>query len=256
MLCKKMVRKIFKCSDELISKISLRIGDNSIYKKDDIFFPIISSALYHHTIEAVSRFGLLKGKKIPSPDVVLRRLKEKDWKETVNEFNQITKYQFFSVRGYIGERKYFDVSIDENRIMRYCKKTKGIRKQLDRKRLIKGKAKNGTHYAHVTISLSIIGLKHGKFTLSTLPKTNKKKTVVIVNQLIYNAKKIIKIRTVYLDIGFFIGQIIVSLDDSGIKYIIHAPMNKKIKKKLKKFKKTGKSYGIFPIHVGKIKAKT
>ncbi|MEW5760159.1 MAG: transposase [Candidatus Thermoplasmatota archaeon] len=256
MLHKKIVRKIFKCSDKVISRISLKIGDNSIYKKEDILFPIISSALYHYTIEAVSKIGLLQGKRLPSPDVALRRLKQKDWKETVNEFNQISKHQFFSARGYLGGRKNFDASIDENRIMRYCKKTKGKRRQIDRKKLIKGKAKNGTHHAHVTISLSIIGVKNGKFMLITLPMTNKKKRVNIVNELIDNAKEIIKMRIVYLDTGFFIGQIIVSFEDRGIKYIIHAPMNKKIKRLLKEFKKTDKSYDVLPIQVGKIRANT
>ena len=253
---KNIVNKIFKNAGKYFSGISLNIGKNSVYKKEKIISVICQCAFLLYTNEAMAKIGLLRGEKVPSADVVLRRLKQKDWRRTINEFNRIFKKQFTSVRGYFGRREYFDVAIDENRVMRYCKNTKNRRKQEDRKKLVKGKAKNGTHYAHVTTSLSIVGLNHGKFTIAVLPFFKKNKKVTVVKRLIEYAKKIIRIRKAYLDSGFFNGDIITLLEESKIPYIIHASMNNKVKKKLKELKKSKNAYGVWSIQVGKKMANT
>jgi len=85
-----------------------------------------------------------------------------------------------------------------------------------------------------------------RFIVASIPVTPKMKKWEIVEALITRARELgIRIRHVFLDRGFYAVHVLKVLDDNGLKYVIPAPENKGIRKRMKALLRKNKRITIY-----------
>jgi putative transposase len=163
----------------------------------------------------------------PQADTILYHIKKLNVVEIQAMFDRVNTKVFKEARK---QRAFFgkiDVAIDITDILYYG--------DVNTKCIVRTNPKQRTDKAYRFATISIV-LDGKRFTLLALPMnafTTKEK---VVKELILYAKKWIKIGTVYVDRGFFSASIMNLFEELGVKYLMPAVKNVRIKEIMKEAK--------------------
>jgi len=131
-----------------------------------------------------------------------------------------------------------DFAIDFNDVPWYGKHKRFI---------IYGRRRNGTERFIRFANGSVVHAGR-RFIIASIPVTSKMKKWEIVEALISRAKELgIRIRHVFLDSGFYAVRVLKVLDDNGLKYVIPAPENKGIRKRIKALLRKNKRISTYTV---------
>lgn len=214
--------KIFKDTQRLLRKyINFEMGKNAHFTSEDILGILLGASINSTFIET-----FVEDKKdanphgdIPSSDDVFHHLHKLKWegvKEAIDEINwhiqlQAKKQRLFG--------KPAVVAIDIHNVPYHGEFLPWIYEVAH---------ENGTSYAYKIATIEIV--EHGRrFTLYWLPFGPFDTKAKIVERLIEEARKIIRIRCLLVDRGFFSVDVIKTLISLGVKFLMPAIRNKRIK---------------------------
>lgn len=207
---------------KLLKHIVFKQHHNAHYDKSDILDLLIQSSLTNTCLESASdtiKDSLKRPK--PSADTVLRYIAKFTELETITMFQRTYGYLFKIARKLEVFKRRVDVAIDCHDMHYY-----GDKNDLH---VVEGKPDRGTVHYFRFMTISIVE-KGRRFTIKALPVNKFSIRERQVEELLTYAMKILKIRHVYLDAGFFDNKIIRLMNHLGLKYVIRAQANKKIKK--------------------------
>jgi len=157
---------------------------------------------------------LAKDMDVPSPDVLLRRLKALDLEDITDSLNEINMKV---VKKHI--RDWMKMAIDYTEEPYYGKVDMYV---------TRGKYKQGTDRFHTFATISVVEKdERERLTLCSHPVTRLDTKEEIVKMLPENSPKP---SLLLMDRGFFTVEIIKTLNSMGIKFIIPAVLNEKVKR--------------------------
>jgi putative transposase len=202
------------------------MGKNCVYKKNSFIEFLIHLGLNQNFAESGSKiFKEFKGI-CPDADTLLYHLKKySDTREIQRLYERLFEiiWDITKQSNAFDIRKRVDLAVDFTEWLYY-----GNRKTP----MILGKMpERGTDKCYKFITINIVD-SGKRFTLLALPVSNFDTKEVLLNKLIYCAKKRVKINRVYLDRGFFDSKSINVLNSSGVRWLIPGTMNPLIKKTL------------------------
>ena len=251
---KKILHKLNKFTLAIIaSSISFIIGKNATYKTIDIIRVIIYASIRKLTVEGSSEELINLGKGvICSPDVVQRRIHQKSELEILTAFRK----SLDNICNILWKTRLLlhrvTVAIDFTDKLYYGDKNdQGV---------IGTKYQRGTKYCFRYITLSIV-IGEVKIVLQALPVKPFSDKAKLVDRLLSEAEKKIRINLVLLDRSFFTKDVIQILDKHRLRFLLPVPKNKLIKKMIKqshknknyvstyKFKQGKKVVGSFTVFV-------
>lgn len=218
-LCKLMRKTIYP-------QIRLEIAQNSVYKKKDFLDLITHVALTHDFAENGSATMKLERDKTPDADTLLYHIKKYGHrKEVEGMFERIFDMTFEMARKSGFLKRPVDLAIDCTDIMYY-----GDREDY---MVVGTKPGKGTNYAFRFATVNIV--ENGeRYVLFALPVAVKTRKVDIVERLLRYANGKVRIKTLFMDRGFFSTDVIEYLNRKGIKFIMPATKNWRIKRLMEK----------------------
>jgi len=163
---------------------------------------------------------LISQNKSPSSKTLLYHIGKFEPREVMNIFTNV----FEKIHGIAKKQRVFgrpvDVAIDLTEWMYYGNSNDPY--------VVGTKYKNGTKFCYRFATVNIV--EGGKrFTLLALPMSQFTPKDKVLEQLIAHAKKMVEVRRVYVDRGFFSVPCINMLKKLGVKYLMPATQNRKIK---------------------------
>jgi hypothetical protein len=240
---KKILKQINKLTLKIMTNtLSFLIGKNATYQKIDIIKIILYASIRNLSIEAASEELItLSQAEICSPDVVQRRIHQKQEKEILKDFKKTQQHIYHLLR----KMRYLfcrvTLAIDFTDKLYYGDKNdKGV---------IGTKYQRGTKYCFRYITISIV-IGKAKITVSALPVKPLSDKAKLVDQLLTEAKQNIKINLVLLDRGFFTKDVVEILDKHQLKFLFPVPKNPLVKKMIRQAHKTKKFYNQYKFKKG------
>ena len=207
----------------------LKLGNNTIYKLKDYFNFIIFLSSFNLTPEGGTQ--LLKSLSVvgPNADTFLYHLKKFTRKEIMELVEKLNQRIFQEAKRFLRHgviKKAFKVAIDFTDRPYYGKKSTPS--------IVGGKQKASTNWFYRFAAITIIE-KGVRFTLAMAPVLPFDEDVEIVDWLIKKAEKVIRIKIIEMDRGFFKSKIINYLIKNRYKFLMPAIKNKRIKKQILSF---------------------
>ncbi|MGC8559021.1 MAG: transposase, partial [Nitrososphaeria archaeon] len=200
-------------SRALKESLGIKVAKNSKYMHEDIVKSLIYVSLNNTSAESGSK-DLAKDMDVPSPDVVLRRLKALDLSNVINALN---KANMKLVKKHA--RDGMKMAIDYTEEPYYGKIDMYV---------TRSKYKSGTDMFHTFATISVVGKdERERLTLYSLPVTRLDTKEEIVRELLKNSPRP---SLLLMDRGFFTIEIIKLLTEMGIKFIIPAVLNERVKR--------------------------
>lgn len=206
-------------------KLGIKVGRNSTFKQDDLFRAIVFLALGN--VAAEQGIKMLKiylpNELVPSADIILRRIKQLSlqqlqhvfWKALEQTVNK-GKHLFFRQSVWLGI-DYHDIPFFGD---------------INAKFVVGTKRKLGTNYAFRFATIEVV--EDGKrFCLGCIPVKHGDENPEVIKELILQAKKLVKIRGIFLDRGFYNTRCIGMLKRLSIKFIMPVIKDTKMKKVIK-----------------------
>jgi len=202
----------------LKESLSIKVAGNSRYMPEDIVKSLIYISINSTSAESGSK-DLAKVIDAPSPDVLLRRLKSIDLSSAVSALN---KTNMKLVKNHVMDGMKMAIDYTEEpyhgKIDMY---------------VTRGKHKQGTDMFHTFATMSVVGKDDKeRLTLCSLPVTRLDTKEEVVKKLLENSPEP---SLLMMDRGFFTTEIIKLLNEMGIRSIIHAVRNERIKKVIKSY---------------------
>lgn len=211
-----------KILTKFLSKSFSKLAPNSTVTNTMIAHVIETAAMTQDFIENTSKE---LGNK-PNADIIFKRLKASNIKILKIAFLFILSFIIKQVKNKFNFREW-TIAIDAHSEPFYGERTSLWIHGYKPVRGCKGS------YKFITVSV-VIG--DAKFTLLALPVKRGDYTEILVEELIREAGKNFRIKLALLDRGFYSGNIVSTLKELKINYIIFAPQNKKNKKFLEETK--------------------
>jgi hypothetical protein len=203
---------------------SPELAGNSKYAPRDLLDPLSWTALMHiFTHQGAKTFKLGRKKMSTSRDMLYHFSKFKladlldGFRLSLQELLGIARQQNF-----FNGRKV-DIAIDEHELPYYGK---------EQPMLCRDSRLRGTSFCFKFITLAIVE-RGVRFTLACLPVSPLSSVPKLVDELLREAKRHVKIGTVYLDRGFYSGGVMKVLNDHKLNWLMVAPENKLVKRLLK-----------------------
>ncbi|MDG6927113.1 MAG: transposase [Nitrososphaerota archaeon] len=210
-------RKLFKLSSKVLNKkLDMPMARNSKYSATSIIRSLIFMSVTNTSAETGSRY-LSRLADVPSPDTVLRRLKELGLNHAVSSLNEAN---ILLAKKYLKDG--IKMTIDYTEEPYYGKIDMYV---------TRGKYKSGTDRFHTFATISVVGKDEGvRLTLYALPVTRLDDKKEVVRKLLANSPKP---SLLLMDRGFFTGDVIKLLEELNINFIIPAVKNEKVKRTIK-----------------------
>ena len=212
---------------KLYDKIDLKIRPNSVYSKEYILdFLIYTTTLNNPTITNGYRHYDKTGRngRIIHPNTVLYHLYKLKYREIEDMFERANKELLKLARKVVG-REEVEIAIDSTDWLYYGKEVPGVVRVQPREGTSRG-------FKFMTVNIVEPGLR---FTVAIKPIFEFSDEVKILEELIRNVKRWFRIRCVYLDRHFFVAKFIAKLQELGLKFIMPAIKNPKVKKLMERF---------------------
>ena len=220
---------------------SLEAAPNAKHAGDTARDVVIFAATTQRTIEAAVTVLKDRGKDVPSPDAVHRRLRETCAEGLVEHFTPCLEEVFKEAR----VKRLFQtpkrVAIDIHEKPFYGEAEGTIRSQ----------AKQGTTTFWAYISLDI--LQDGcRFTLAALPLTDKCEAAALVEALLTYALRWIRVSVVLLDRFFYGSAVIKAVEALGLDWLMAARKSKRMRRMAGEAREEGRSCFRYTMNPGKM----
>jgi hypothetical protein len=209
-------------NDHLASKFA----SNTQHSLERIVDAIVYTATQQSTVEGgATKLRGKNGGKTPSPDTVFRRLKELSLDQILEIFEAFVVHTIYMAR----KRNFLDhpvdVAIDGHDEPYYGK---------EKPPEVRGtKEKRGTNYAYQYLVADIV-VDGERFTLAILPVPALANMPALVKKVLERVKRLVTVRKVLLDRGFYSVGVINGLLELGWTYEMPVPWNSKVQEVIKR----------------------
>lgn len=201
--------------------IKFRSHHNFKYTSNDLLDVLTHVAMTQDfTTNGTRTFRLLK-KDAPSPNTVLYRVGKLETREVLEMFGDCFEETHKIARTCGAFKRRVDVAIDITDQLYYGDKNDPM--------VLQTKPREGTTRAYRFATINVVASGR-RFTLLALPMDRLTTKAEIVRKLIEYAKKKVHIGTVYVDRGFFSTNVINLLKGLGVKFLMPAVKNSRIKR--------------------------
>jgi len=212
--------------NKLLTLLGFNGNKNEIYHDEDMVDVLINIGLERRCAENVCNMLRAKGKKAPISDAFLRRIKDMDADDIMDDFDLLGENLLETIRR---ERLYdrsVKLAVDFTDHDYYGKGTPMTHNKVK----INSKGKKIKCKCFRYIVMDIVE-PEGSYTLKALPYSPLAKKEEHLYKLLKYAKKKLKIKLVLMDRGFFTIECIKVLKRLDLKFLMPAVRNPKIKKK-------------------------
>ena len=205
--------------------VNLNLHYTAKYKRRDFLDLLTHTAITHDFTQNSSKIFRVEREKSPSSKTLLYHLGKLKISSVMEMFKNASEEIFkLAEKHNAFERRKLDVAIDFHDIPYWGDRSNPM--------LVRTPKEQGTTYAFRFATIAIV--EHNiQFTLLALPVSPLDKICDIVDYLIGYAKNLIPIDTVYLDRGFYSGEVIDVLKDHNINFLMVAVRNKATKRLLR-----------------------
>jgi hypothetical protein len=210
---------------KIYPSIKFRSHHNFKYTSNDLLDALTHVAMTQDfTTNGTKTFRLVK-EDAPSPNTVLYRVGKLEPQEVLKMFDKCFDEIYNLAKSHGAFERKVDLAIDLTDLLYYGDKNDPM--------VVNTMARDGASHAYRFATINIV--VHGqRFTLLALPMDKFTTKVEIVKMLIEYAKKKVHIGTVYVDRGFFSTQVISLFKRLGVKFLMPAIKNVKIKRLVEK----------------------
>lgn len=193
---------------------------NAQYSGRSVREVILFAAMTRRTLESAVLILKDRGKRVPSPDVVFNRIRETRGRDLVAFFKPCLETVFKTAkkgRLFVGRKR---VAVDIHEKPFYGQEAEGT---------VRGRARRGTtrFWAYITLDVLHEGCR---YTLASLPLTDKKKAPDLVEALLRYARGWIRIDMVLLDRFFYNSRVIQVLEGMGLDWLMAARATGKLRR--------------------------
>lgn len=198
---------------------SLGAAPNAKHKGEAVWDVVLFAAMTQRTPEAAVTVLRDRGREVPSPDVVHRRLREASTGDLVMVFTPCLEEAFKEAkkRRLLQTPKRVAIDIHEKPFYGEAEGT------------VRGRAKQGTTTFWAYISLDIV--QEGcRITLAALPLTDRKRAASLVEALLRYALRWIRICVVLLDRFFYRADVIGTVEGLGLDWLMAAKKSKRMRR--------------------------
>lgn len=207
--------------ESIYPNLRFKLHHNSKYKTNDFLDLLTHAAMTHDFTENGSKtFGLIRPDS-PSADTVLYHIKKFEPKEVMRIFEKTSDKIFEMAKSYGMFKNEVDLAIDYTDLPYYGDKSNRM--------IVGGKHHKGTYFSYRFITLNVV-VEGMRFTLMALPRGPLSSEERLIRKLLECAKQHVMIRNVYLDRGFFNSGVINTFQELGIKFLMPAVTNPRVKK--------------------------
>jgi hypothetical protein len=231
--------------------IKLPVSCNTIRSNQEIFEILLQTSFLNQFIETTVTEISCYSKKICSADTVINRIKAYGWRNILFDFKNINLKLF---------KKWIDrpkgkvyLAVDYHDIPRYVKKQRDWKKRRkkcdDIDKLVHSRKQSGTHSFHRIISVDIV--EDDKFTIDFEPVFQDADQGKIPISLLENICKLVDIKAVLFDRGFFKAVTVDRLKERNIPFIIRAIKTKQINRSLEEFKDVKREWHVYDYEFNK-----
>ncbi len=209
----------------LYDEIDLKIRPNSVYSKEEILDLLVyTTTINNPTItNGCRQYKAKKGRSI-HPNTIFYHLYKLKFEEVEKMFERVNKMLLKLARKVIG-REEVEIAIDSTDWLYYGKEVQGVVRVKPREGTSKG-------FKFMTVNVVEAGLR---FTIAIIPVLEFSDEVKILEELIRIVRKWFNIRCVYLDRYFFNVKFIAKLQELGLKFIMPAIKNPRIKRLMNEY---------------------
>jgi hypothetical protein len=194
----------------------LCLAPNSIFRPKDIAKPIIKASVDNKFIESVCNHLRRKGVNIPTGNNVFYHLAGKNLRmsDIYTHIDSMIKRSFIKARRYINTRVPLCIGIDYHNVPYYGKGDKELT------RWIHGcKNVRGTNKAFKFITAHIV-VKGRRFTIAAIPVSVFDNPPDLLERIISNVRKYVRIKYAFLDRGFYAVNDIKKLIELCVGFVI------------------------------------
>jgi putative transposase len=210
---------------KIYPNIKFRSHHNFKYTSNDLLDTLTHVAMTQDFTTNGTRTFRLVRENAPSPNTVLYRVGKLESQEVLEMFQNSFEETCKLARTYGAFKRKVDVAIDITDQLYYGDKNDPM--------VVATMPRQGTSHAYRFATINIV--VHGqRFTLLALPMDKFTTKAEIVEKLVEYAKKKVRIGTVYVDRGFFSVQVISLLKRLGVKFLMPAVKNARIKQLIEK----------------------
>jgi len=211
---------------KLYDKLDLKISPNSVYSKEYILdFLVHTATLNNPTITNGSKhFEKTKKGRIIAPNTVFYHLYQLSYEEIEEMFERANKELMKLAKKVVG-RAEVEVAIDSTDWLYYGREVLGVVRVKPREGTSKG-------FKFMTVNIVEAGTR---FTVAIKPVFEFSDEVGILEELIKKVRRFFRIRCVYLDRYFFSVKFIAKLQELGLKFVMPAIKNPKVKKLMREY---------------------
>jgi putative transposase len=205
--------------------VSLDIAHNSVYKKKDFLDLMTHTALTHDFTENGSA-TLNLNRKSPNGDTLLYHIKKYRHRMPVEDmFRNVFDVTFEMARKSGLLNRPVDLAVDYTDILYYGDPNDYM--------VVGTKPQKGTYHAYRFAAVSIV-TNGERFILYAMPVGLGTRKACAVRELLEYAMSKVRVKKVYMDRGFFTCEVIDFLNRKGIKFIMPATRNWRIKRIMEK----------------------
>lgn len=206
---------------KIYPKIKFKSHHNFKYTSNDLLDTLTHVAMTRDFTTNGTRTFQLARENAPSPNTVLYRVGKLEPKEVLEMFGNSFEetYKLAKTRGAF--KRKADVAIDVTDQLYYGDKNDPM--------VVETRPREGTSHAYRFATINIV-VSGQRFTLLALPMNRFTTKAEIVEKLVEHARKKVRIGTIFIDRGFFSAKVINLLKRLGVKFLMPAIKNPKIKR--------------------------
>ncbi|MCK5030003.1 MAG: transposase, partial [Thermoplasmatales archaeon] len=224
---------------------------NTIYNNKTVFGILLHTSFLNQFVETtVQQLGCYSSN-VCSADTIFKRIKTYRWQKILLDFKTINLQLF---REWVDKpkRKVY-LAVDCHDVPRYIRKKRDWKPRKkkcdDIDMIVHSKKQSGTYNFHRIISVDIVDDE--KFTVGFEPVLNDYDQGKLSVSLIKNVKKMINIKAVLMDRGFFRAVTVDILQEHSIPFIIRVIRTKRINRFLEEFKKNRRAWCTYDYEINK-----
>lgn len=247
-MCKKIYNTILKL---LKRDIKLPVNCNTMHSNQEIFEILLQTSFLNQFVETTVEEISCYSKKICSADTVFRRIKTYGWKKILQDFKTINLQLFRRWTDKPKGKVY--LAVDYHDVPRYIKKKRDweprMKKCDDIDKIVHSRKQSGTHNFHRFISVDIV--EDEKFTVDFEPVFEDVDQGKIPMSLLENVRKLVDIKVILFDRGFFNAVTVDCLKEHNIPFVIRAIKTKRINRSLEEFKDMKRVWHVYDYEFNK-----
>jgi hypothetical protein len=224
---------------------------NTIHNNKTVFGILLHTSFLNQFVETtVQQLGCYSSN-VCSADTIFKRIKTYRWQKILLDFKTINLQLF---REWVDKpkRKVY-LAVDCHDVPRYIRKKRDWKPRKkkcdDIDMIVHSKKQSGTYNFHRIISVDIVDDE--KFTVGFEPVLNDYDQGKLSVSLIKNVKKMINIKAVLMDRGFFRAATVDILQEHSIPFIIRVIRTKRINRFLEEFKKNRRAWCTYDYEINK-----